>query len=420
MALVAERPHNKHGSSVSVREGLKVNSISVCDEDNVQFITVELPGVVVHSVYKRPTEQCLLLLLGIRSMPHIVIGDFNSHTTLWGYTSTDNDGEMVELWAESNNLAVIHNVKLTKSFNSAIWKKGYNPDLTFASSNNSNICEMSVLDPIPHTQHHSVSVNPVIVAQPTTLRRRFNLKKADCEGFSADLDSNIEEVDAIPENYELFVEILRMASRKHIPRECRSNYITGLTGESKSLYEAYKKQYSIDNLTHNSRRACPTIRKLSNDPTTPYPPCLVNANQVAHQLLINGKETKPTKPKRPTIPPIQAHPFSEEGYRKDIAALKNNMTADILVQRPINGCIQCSTYASQKRRSPRWRQSKIIAIEPGKDSAIPKKCITISLLCHTYKLYERMILNKIVEQGTSRFQAREVMHQPTVEPDTTH
>ena len=43
-----------------------------------------------------------------------------------------------------------------------------------------------------------------------------------------------------------------------------------------------------------------------------------------------------------------------------------------------------------------WRQSKIIAIlKPGKDSAIPKNYRPISLLCHTYKLYERMILNRI-------------------------
>ena len=76
MALVAERPHNKHGSSVFVRDGLKVNSISVCEEDNVEFITVELPGVVVvHSVYKPPAEQFLLPPLGSRNMPHIVIGE---------------------------------------------------------------------------------------------------------------------------------------------------------------------------------------------------------------------------------------------------------------------------------------------------------------------------------------------------------
>ena len=53
-------------------------------------------------------------------------------------------------------------------------------------------------------------------------------------------------MDAIPENYERFVEMLRMASRKHIQIRCSSNYIPGLTNESKNLYAAYKKQYSID------------------------------------------------------------------------------------------------------------------------------------------------------------------------------
>ena len=185
MALVAERPHNKHGCSVFVRDGLKVNSISVCEEDNVEFITVELPGVVVHSVYKPPAVQFILAPPGNRNMPHNVIGDNNSHNTLWGYTSTDNDGEAAELWAESNNLSLIHNAKLPKSFNSAIWKKWCNPDLIFASSNISNMCDTSVLDPIFHTQHRPirVSINPVIVAQPTTFRRRFNLKKSGLGKF---------------------------------------------------------------------------------------------------------------------------------------------------------------------------------------------------------------------------------------------
>ena len=50
MALVAERPHNNHGSSVYISDGLKVNNISVCEEENVELITVELHGVVVHNV----------------------------------------------------------------------------------------------------------------------------------------------------------------------------------------------------------------------------------------------------------------------------------------------------------------------------------------------------------------------------------
>ena len=56
-----------------------------------------------------------------------------------------------------------------------------------------------------------------------------------------------------------------------------------------------------------------------------------------------------------------------------------------------------------------WRHSKIIAIlKPGKDSAIPKNYRPISLLCHMYKLYERMILNRIapgVEQRLIKEQA---------------
>ena len=153
MALVAERPHNKHGSSVFIRDGLKVNNISVCEEGNVELITVELSGVIVHSMYKPPPEPFRLLALWQRNKPHIVIGDFTSHSTHWGYTTTNSDGESVEQWADSNNLPLIHNAKLLKSFNSAIWKKGYNPDLIFVSSNILDMCEKSVLDPIPLTQH---------------------------------------------------------------------------------------------------------------------------------------------------------------------------------------------------------------------------------------------------------------------------
>ena len=53
------------------------------------------------------------------------------------------------------------------------------------------------------------------------------------------------------------------------------------------------------NMTHNSRKAWKTIRKLSNDPTTSNPPCLVSANQVAHQLLVNAEA--PCHPSRSVL-----------------------------------------------------------------------------------------------------------------------
>ena len=233
--------------------------------------------------------------------------------------------------------------------------------------------------------------------------------------------------------------------------------IPGLTEESKSLHEAYKTQYSnspfddgtmesgnalLDsmieekkrrweevimstNMTHNSRQAWKTIRMLSNDPTSSSPPCLVNANQVAHQLLVNGRGNMPSKSKRPVIPETEAgtsivSPFSEDEYRKGVATLKNNKAAgrdDVLVEQlknlgpnahkwlraMLNNCFIDNKIPTI------WRQSKIIAIlKPGIDSAIPKSYRPISLLCHTYKLYERLILNRIaptIEQHLIKEQA---------------
>ena len=108
------------------------------------------------------------------------------------------------------------------------------------------MCEKYVLDPIPRTQHRPicVTVHPVIVPQPTPFRRRFNLRKAKWDDFSTDFDEAIEEVEPIPENYDRFIGLVRVVSRRHIPRGCRTNYIPGLTEESQSLYEAYKKRYS--------------------------------------------------------------------------------------------------------------------------------------------------------------------------------
>ena len=199
---------------------------------------------------------------------------------------------------------------------------------------------------------------------------------------------------------------------------CRRHYIPGLSEESKSLYEAYTKQYmsnpfdstTLDtgneliskmtaenkritstDLTGNSRKAWQTIRNISNDPTASEPPCLVTANQVVHQLLVK-------------LPPISEDDsslvflFTEEEYKKGIATLKNKKAAgidDVLVEQLNNLGPRAHRWLHSmlnvcftENRIPKvWRQSKIIALlKPGKDSAIPKSHIPISLLCHMYKL----------------------------------
>ena len=45
-----------------------------------------------------------------------------------------------------------------------------------------------------------------------------------------------------------------------------------------------------------------------------------------------------------------------------------------------------------------WRQAKVVALlKPGKDPSVAKSFRPISLLCHTYKLFERLMLNRVAE-----------------------
>ena len=130
-------------------------------------------------------------------------------------------------------------------------------------------------------------------------------------------------------------------------------------------------------LTGNSRKAWQTIRKISNDPTAPKPHCLVTANQIVYQLLVNSRGKMPTKPKCPKLSTISEYdsslvfPFTEEEYEEDISTLKNKKTSgidDVLVDQLKNlgprvhrwlhsMLIVCFT---ENRIHKVWRQSQII------------------------------------------------------------
>jgi hypothetical protein len=56
----------------------------------------------------------------------------------------NDDVQKVEEWAEGENLSLIHEPKLPASFNIGRWKRGYNPDLIFASDTISHLCTKEI------------------------------------------------------------------------------------------------------------------------------------------------------------------------------------------------------------------------------------------------------------------------------------
>ena len=126
MNLVAEIAHEQYGSALFIRDSCTCESTSTSSTDNIEIIQATLNGVSVNSYYKPPNQAFDFRSSTTDTPLQVIIGDFNSHSTEWGYISTNEDGTLVERWCDANSLTIIHDPKLPKSFNSVQWKQRYN------------------------------------------------------------------------------------------------------------------------------------------------------------------------------------------------------------------------------------------------------------------------------------------------------
>ena len=156
------------------------------------------------------------------------IGDFNCHSTNWGYDVMDGN--------RNNHLSLIHDPKLPHSFSSGRWKREYNPDIGFINQNITSLASKHVLDPIPRTQHHPITFEVDAATSPQTVpfHRRFNFRKANWKNYIAVL------------GYTDFITKPGCVSRKTIPRGCKTSYVPNLTSDNTSRYKEHIKLYEED------------------------------------------------------------------------------------------------------------------------------------------------------------------------------
>lgn len=444
MILVKECPHDQYGSALFVRPGIEVTNIQTSTVNNTEIITATIGGITISSIYKPPGES--FTFNQPVTHPHVIIGDFNCRGGTWGYQETNADGELLESWAEGNELILVHDQKQPASFNSGRWRRGYNPDLIFVSTSLAGTCIKSVLDPIPRTQHRPIMLKfrPVIAPQKVPFKRRFNYTKAKWGKFALTLDAEIAALPPTPASYERFISAIKYAARQSIPRGCRTYYVPGLPDEAKSTYDEYLEQYSRDpfadettqlgnqlleslsrkrreywrstveslDMKHSSRKAWSLIKKLSNDPAAPRDRVDVTANQIAHQLLLNGKPDQNIR----TVSTYKRARTPENGQESYFSLAELELAINSLKPRKAPGpddianeflqnlgplakswLLQLFNLCWAGKVIPKlWLKARVVAVpKPGKPRDEARSYRPISLLCSPFKLYERLILNKI-------------------------
>ena len=167
-------------------------------------------------------------------------------------------------------------------------------------------------------------------------------------------------------------------------------------------------------MTHNSKKAWSTIRKLCDDPCKPKQHCNTTANQGAHQLLLNGRAPN----RQPKVRLDRQRYPDDPGFTRAFTAAELDIGIRVLKNGKAPGLDDVQTElikqfgpmardwllrffnnCTETKKIPKlWRQAKVVALlKPGKDTSVANSFRSISLLCNTYKLFERLILNRIAE-----------------------
>ena len=362
----------------------------------------------------------------------------------------NDDGQKVEEWAEGENLSLIHDPKLPASFNSGRWKRGYNPDLIFVSDTISHLCTKEIGQPIPNTQHRPIICKIMAAIHPKKVpfKRRFNFQKANWKDFAKTLDENMISIDPKPENYEFLIKHVKTSARKHIPRGCKEYHIPGLTRELEKQLRTYEKLYESNpfdsatiregemlsraisdvkrnkwrdmikgaDMKHSSRKAWSMIIRLNNDPIQTKTSSKITADQIASQLIENGKtgktgvkrdEYKIQRDRDNETEDLSTSITSEE-LESAIRNMKDHKAVgldDIFTEEIRHFGPTTKTWILNllnniliTQKIPKiWRKTKIITLpKPKKNLTNPKHFRPISLLCHMYKIFERVLLNRLI------------------------
>ena len=92
MKLIAETRHRKYCSVLYAKPILKIEEVHTeVIDSQIELITVSLANITITSVYKPPSSEFEWPSLPDRCRRplDLVIGDFNSHSTAWGYEQND-------------------------------------------------------------------------------------------------------------------------------------------------------------------------------------------------------------------------------------------------------------------------------------------------------------------------------------------
>ena len=238
-------------------KNLNTNDHSEIQEANIIYNNTQIK---IFNVYCPPDKDLNLHVMSIPEERCLILGDFNSHSEMWGYDQADKRGEEVEDWQIDNKIALLNDPEDHPTFYSRRWCTTSSPDLAFATDDFAKISTRKIDHQLSTSDHRPVIITVDFNSKPEIKKAlaRWNFKKADWNKYGLLSDLYLEDIrdktESLNNKVEKANKSILKAAQESIPRGCRKNYCPFWTQEiedaEKCVDEARKsceENPSIDN-----------------------------------------------------------------------------------------------------------------------------------------------------------------------------
>lgn len=107
------------GIATFIKNSAKWKPIVASPPDiHVEWAATLVEGVSIINIYKPSMARLKADTILPFDPPCIYAGDFNCHSTTWGYTSSNPDGLALEDWASVSSVQLLYDPKQADSFHS--------------------------------------------------------------------------------------------------------------------------------------------------------------------------------------------------------------------------------------------------------------------------------------------------------------
>ena len=242
---VMNRERHKGGVLFLVKNNLSATEFQIDTEDEAEIhditLTVDNEKITIFNYYCPQDRQMKLTNMVIQESNTLVTGDFNSHSTSWGYETSDRRGEEVEDWQIDNNLLLLNDPDDPPTFYSRRWMTTSTPDLAFATGDIACKTTREVSTQLAGSDHKPIILQVQMKRSPTEAKMfpRWNYKKANWDRFTELTNNYCKEVKHdhfnINKAVKQFDQAVLKAAKESIPRGARKNFKPYWTKELQEL-----------------------------------------------------------------------------------------------------------------------------------------------------------------------------------------